>query len=59
MRALFGLDPDRARAGGINAAHEFEEALGFWARDYLLPDPARARHAVAADGGARAGAWTR
>ena len=35
MRALFGLDPDRARAGGINAAHEFEEALGFWARDYL------------------------
>ena len=35
MRALFGLDPDRARAGGINAAHEFEKALGFWARDYL------------------------
>ena len=35
MRALFGLDPDRARAGGVNAAHEFEEALGFWARDYL------------------------
>jgi cytochrome P450 len=34
MRALFGLDPDRARAGGINAAREFEEALGFWARDY-------------------------
>ena len=34
MRALFGLDPDRARAGGLNAAHEFEEALGFWARDY-------------------------
>ena len=35
MRALFGLDPDRARAGGLDAAHEFEEALGFWARDYL------------------------
>jgi cytochrome P450 len=34
MRALFGLDPDRARAGGPNAAREFEEALGFWARDY-------------------------
>jgi cytochrome P450 len=34
MRALFGLDPDRARAGGLNAAREFEEALGFWARDY-------------------------
>jgi cytochrome P450 len=36
MRALFGLDPDRARAGGLDAAHEFEEALGFWARDYAL-----------------------
>src|SRR5512133_188878 len=36
MRALFGLDPDRARAGGLNAAHEFEEALGFWAHDYLV-----------------------
>jgi cytochrome P450 len=36
MRALFGLDPDRARAGGLNAAHEFEEALGFWSRDYVM-----------------------
>jgi cytochrome P450 len=36
MRALFGLDPDRARAGGLDAAREFEEALGFWSRDYLL-----------------------
>jgi cytochrome P450 len=36
MRALFGLDPDRARAGGLNAAQEFEEALGFWAHDYLV-----------------------
>jgi cytochrome P450 len=36
MRALFGLDPDRARAGGLNAAREFEEALGFWARAYIL-----------------------
>jgi cytochrome P450 len=36
MRALFGLDPDRARAGGLDAAHEFEKALGFWSRDYLL-----------------------
>jgi cytochrome P450 len=34
MRALFGLDPDRAHAGGLNAAQEFEEALGFWAREY-------------------------
>ena len=54
MRALFGLDPDRARAGGINAAHEFEEALGFWARDYphqILRGPGLA---VAADGAARA-----
>jgi len=36
MRALFGLDPDRARAGGLNAAGEFEAALSFYARDYLL-----------------------
>jgi cytochrome P450 len=36
MRALFGLDPDRARAGGFDAAEEFERALGFWSRDYLL-----------------------
>jgi cytochrome P450 len=36
MRALFGLDPDRARAGGLDAAREFEEALGFWARAYIL-----------------------
>ncbi len=36
MRALFGLDPDRARTGGLNAAHEFEDALGFWAHDYLV-----------------------
>jgi cytochrome P450 len=36
MRALFGLDPDRARAGGLNAAHEFEEALGFWSHEYQV-----------------------
>ena len=36
MRALFGLDPDRARAGGLNAAGEFESALSFYGRDYLL-----------------------
>jgi cytochrome P450 len=36
MRALFGLDPDRARAGGLNAAAEFEAALSFYGRDYLL-----------------------
>jgi cytochrome P450 len=36
MRALFGLDPDRAGAGGMDAAHEFEEALSFWSRDYPL-----------------------
>ena len=50
MRALFGLDPDRARAGGINAAHEFEEALGFWARDYLHQILRGPGLAVAADG---------
>ena len=31
MRALMGLDPDAARAGGLDAAHEFETALGFHA----------------------------
>jgi cytochrome P450 len=35
MRALFGLDPDRASAG-LDPAATFEEALGFWARDYHL-----------------------
>jgi cytochrome P450 len=32
MRALFGLDPGRAR----EAAREFEEALSFWAHAYWL-----------------------
>jgi cytochrome P450 len=36
MRALFGIDPDSARAGGLNAAVEFESALSFYARDYML-----------------------
>jgi cytochrome P450 len=36
MRALFGLDPDGAQAGGLNAAREFERALGFWAHAYWL-----------------------
>ncbi|HSD81693.1 MAG TPA: cytochrome P450 [Solirubrobacteraceae bacterium] len=36
MRALFGLDPDRARAGGLDAAGEFEAALAFHGRDYAL-----------------------
>lgn len=31
MRALFGFDPDAARAGGLDAAHEFEAALAFHA----------------------------
>ncbi len=35
MRALFGLDPDATR-GDLDAAHEFERALGFHGRDYLL-----------------------
>ena len=49
MRALFGLDPDRARAGGVDATHEFEEALGFWARDYP--------HQILAGPGRRGGGW--
>jgi cytochrome P450 len=36
LRALFGLDPDAAQAGGVNAASEFESALSFYSRDYLL-----------------------
>jgi cytochrome P450 len=34
MRALFGLDPDRR--SDVSAAHDFEDALGFWSRDYTL-----------------------
>ena len=29
MRALFGVDPDTAQAGGLDACHEFESALSF------------------------------
>jgi cytochrome P450 len=36
LRALFGFDPDLAQAGGLNAAAEFESALSFYSRDYLL-----------------------
>jgi cytochrome P450 len=36
MRALFGLDPDGARAREIDAAGLFEEALAFYASDYFL-----------------------
>jgi cytochrome P450 len=36
LRALFGFDPDTARAGGLNAAEEFEAALSFYGRDYML-----------------------
>jgi cytochrome P450 len=35
MRALFGLDPDAARAR-TDVARRFEQGLGFWARDYTL-----------------------
>jgi cytochrome P450 len=37
MRALFGIDPDGAAlGGGLNAAQEFESALSYYSRDYLL-----------------------
>ena len=36
LRALFGLDPDGAQAREIDAAELFEEALAFYASDYLL-----------------------
>ncbi|HEV3378531.1 MAG TPA: cytochrome P450 [Thermoleophilaceae bacterium] len=35
MRALFGFDPDRD-ARDARMAAEFEEALGYWGRDYAL-----------------------
>jgi cytochrome P450 len=35
MRALFGFPPEVA-AGRTDAADQFEVALGFWSRDYLL-----------------------
>src|SRR4051794_8973401 len=36
MRALFGLDPDGPQARAIDAAGLFEEALAYYASDYLL-----------------------
>src|SRR5438552_2695089 len=36
MRALFGLDPDGARARAIDAAGLFEQALSYYASEYLL-----------------------
>src|SRR3954452_10770357 len=35
MRALFGLDPDR-RPPGLDPATEFERALSFYGREYVL-----------------------
>jgi cytochrome P450 len=35
LRALFGLDPDAAGAR-TDMARNFEQGLGFWARDYWL-----------------------
>jgi cytochrome P450 len=35
MRALFGMDPDRATTRH-DAAREFEAALGFWSKDYIF-----------------------
>jgi cytochrome P450 len=36
MRALFGLDPNGEHARSVDAAGLFEEALAFYASDYLL-----------------------
>ncbi len=36
MRALFGLDPDGERARAIDAAGLFEDALAFYASEYVL-----------------------
>jgi cytochrome P450 len=35
MRALFGFDPDRTTRDG-EMAEQFEEALGFWGKDYAV-----------------------
>lgn len=35
LRALFGVDPERA-AGRTDAARQFEHALAFWGRAYIL-----------------------
>jgi len=36
MRALLGLDPDRAQGDDLDAAHEFERALSYHGYDYVL-----------------------
>jgi cytochrome P450 len=36
MRSLFGLDPDGRHARSVDAARLFEEALSFYASEYLL-----------------------
>jgi cytochrome P450 len=36
MRALFGLDPDSGRARSIDAAALFEQALSYYASEYLM-----------------------
>lgn len=36
LRALFGIDPDAAQAGGIDAADEFESALSYHSRGPAL-----------------------
>ncbi len=36
MRALFGIDPDAAQAGGIDAADEFESALAYHSRSFAM-----------------------
>lgn len=35
MRALFGIDPDHSTGDG-ELAEQFEEALGFWGKDYAV-----------------------
>src|SRR4051794_16846714 len=35
MRALFGVDPDGGTAARMDAAQQFETALGFWAEPYI------------------------
>ena len=58
MRALFGVDPDGQQARSIDAAGLFEEALAFYASEYVLRVlRGPARHGRGCNG--QRASWTR
>ena len=59
MRALFGVDPDRARAGGLNAAERVRVGAVVLRARLSAADPARAAHPVRAHDARSRGGWTR